>query len=90
MSEIKREYEYYFILLQSISKMLYSYGTDFLATEFQCGEYLYEKVKEVKWSKDRRINIVTELWCVPSNGKGTAHKVAFLFSFHSFYGFNNF
>ncbi len=48
VSKRRRESECYFILLQSISKMLYSLVTNPLAVEVQCGEYLYEEIKEVK------------------------------------------
>jgi hypothetical protein len=46
VSNIKRERQCYFILLQSISKVLCSLVTDFIAIEVQCGECLGEVMNE--------------------------------------------
>jgi hypothetical protein len=81
---MRKESECYCILLQSISKVLCSFDIDSIATEVQCGQYLYEEVKQVKWFKDCWINFVTEFRIVLSDGKGTPRKVAFLFSFFFF------
>ncbi len=84
VSKRRRESECYFILFQSISKTLCSLVTNPLAVEVQCGEYLYEEIKEVKWSKDSWIIIITKPRCVPTGGRVTSHKVLFLFCFHYF------
>jgi hypothetical protein len=49
--------------------MLCSLVTDLMVTEFQCGECLYEGVKEVRRSS------------VPIGGRVMPHKVVFLSSF---------
>ncbi len=84
VSNRRRKWECYFVLLQSSSKTLYSLVINSIATEVECVEYLYEEAKEVKWSKDRWINIITKLRCVAVCQTVTSHKVVFLFYFHTF------
>ena len=46
VSNIRREWEYYLVLFQSISKMFCSLSIDLIPTEVQCGECLYEALSE--------------------------------------------
>jgi hypothetical protein len=46
VSDIRREWECYFVLIQSASKMFCSFDINFIAIEFQCSEGLCKVVIE--------------------------------------------